>query len=104
MQSQRWNEVYRLVGEVAAELPRGSRRFSDRVIVLVLVWAAFNHRPISWACRRGNWMPWMQRLLPRVPSPTTMSRRLRRPSVRVFLDKVLERAQGPWGHALMRVI
>ncbi len=95
MQSQRWNEVYRTVREVAGELPRGSRRFADGVIVVVLLWAAFHHRPISWACRRANWAPWMQRLLPLVPSPTTMSRRLRRPSARVFLDRVLEKLQGP---------
>jgi hypothetical protein len=104
MQSQRWNEVYRLVGEVARELPRGSRRFADRVIVLVFLWAAFHHRPISWACRRAHWTPWMQRLLPRVPSPTTMSRRLRRGSVRALLDRVLERAQGPLGEPLVHVI
>jgi len=95
MQSQRWNEVYRAVRLVAGELPRGSRRFADWVIVAVLLWAGFHHKPISWACRRANWAPWMQRLLPRVPSPTTMSRRLGRPSVRLFLDRVMEKLQDP---------
>jgi hypothetical protein len=104
MQSRRWNEVYRVVGEVAAELPVGSRRFADRVIVLVLLWAALNHKPISWACRRGNWAVWMQRLLPRVPSSTTMSRRLRRDSIAVFLDRVLERVQAPLGTSLLRAL
>src|SRR5204863_298128 len=52
MQTQRWPEVYRLVGQTASELPRGSRRFADRVIVLVLLFAAFNHKPISWAAER----------------------------------------------------
>ena len=104
MQSRRWNEVYRIVGEVAAELPSGSRRFADRVIVLVLLWAALNHKPISWACRRESWVVWMQRLLPRVPSPTTMSRRLRRASIGVFLDTVLARVQGPLGTSLLRVL
>lgn len=104
MQSQRWNEVYRIVGEVSEELPRGSRRFPDRVIVLVLLWAAFNHKPISWACRRGNWTPWMQRLLPKVPSSTTMSRRLRRQSINVFLDRALRRAQPQTGCALVHVL
>ena len=104
MQSRRWNEVYRLVNEVAPGLPRGSRRFADRVIVLVLLWAALHHKPVSWACRRANWTPWMQRLLPQVPSPTTMSRRLRRESVRVFLDTLLDTAQGHPRLSLMRVI
>lgn len=104
MQSQRWNTVYRLAGEVAAALPPGSRRFPDRVIVLVLLWAAFHHKPISWATRRANWTPWMQRLLPRVPSSTTMSRRLRRASVRVFLDALLLAAQGRTEQSLVRVL
>src|SRR5438045_3407506 len=33
MQARRWTTLYRLVNEVAAGLPRGSRRFADRVIV-----------------------------------------------------------------------
>lgn len=104
MQARRWSELYRVVSLTAAELPRGSRRFPDRVIALVLLWAAFNHRPISWAVQRRNWPVWMQRLLPVLPSSTTMSRRLRRPSVRVFLDRLLEHAQGPARLSLVRVI
>lgn len=104
MQSQRWNTVYRIVGEVAATLPPGSRRFPDRVIVLVLLWAAFHHKPISWATRRANWTPWMQRLLPKVPSSTTMSRRLRLARTRLFLGRVMEKTQGSPGFSLVHVI
>lgn len=104
MQSRRWNELYRLVGETAGELPRGSRRFADRVIVLVLLWAAFNHRPISWATRRPHWPVWMQRLLPVVPSNTTMSRRLRRQSVQTFLAALLVHVQGDVQRTLVQLI
>lgn len=104
MQARRWSELYRVVSVTASGLPRGSRRFADRVIVLVLLWAAFNHRPISWAVQRRHWPAWMQRLLPRLPSSTTMSRRLRRDSVRVFLDRLLEGAQGVVPVALVRVL
>lgn len=104
MQARRWNQLYRMVSLTAAELPRGSRRFADRVIVLVLLWAAFNHRPISWAVQRRNWPVWMQRLLPVLPSSTTMSRRLRRDSLRVFLDRLLDRIQGPLAVSLVRVL
>lgn len=104
MQTRRWAEVYRLVGKTAAELPRGSRRFSDRVIVLVLLWAAFQHKPISWAVQRSNWPVWTQRWLPVLPSSTTMSRRLRRDSIRVFLDRLLANAQGWSRMTLVRVI
>lgn len=104
MQARRWNTLYRLVNEVAATLPRGSRRFGDRVIALVLLWAAFQHKPISWAVQRRNWPLWMQRLLPVLPSSTTMSRRLKRPSMRLFLDRLLEHAQGPARLTLVRLV
>lgn len=104
MQTRRWPEVYRLVNQTAAELPRGSRRFADRVIVLVVLWAAFSHKPVSWAVERCNWPVWMQRLLPVLPSSTTMSRRLRRDSIRVFLDRLLEKAQGPTRLSLVSLI
>ncbi len=104
MQVRRWSQVYRLVSRTASVLPPGSRRFPDRVIVLVFVWAAFNHRPISWAVQRSNWPVWMQRLLPRLPSSTTMSRRLRRPSIRRFLDLLLENAQEGARGCLVRVL
>lgn len=104
MQARHWSELYRLVVQTATQMPRGSRRFADGVIVLVLLWAAFNHRPISWAVRRSNWPVWMQRLMPRVPSSTTMSRRLRRESIRRFLDCLLANAQGPQRLSLVRVI
>src|SRR5262245_45870777 len=104
MLARRWNTLYRLVNEVAGTLPPGSRRFPDRVIALVLLWAAFHHKPISWAVQRRNWPPWMQRLLPVLPSSTTMSRRLRRASMRMFLDRLLGQAQGPARLTLVRVV
>lgn len=104
MQTRQWSELYRLVGEVSREHPRGSRRFADRVIVLVLLWAAFNHKPVFWACQRRNWPVWMQRLLPSVPSPTTMSRRSRRKSVWLFMRCVLERAQADLPRSLVAVV
>lgn len=104
MQTRRWSEVYRMVTFTARALPRGSRRFPDWIIVLVLLFAAFNHRPISWAVQRRNWPVWTQRLLPKLPSSTTMSRRLRRESIRIFLDHLLANAQGPTRLSLMRVI
>lgn len=104
MQARRWSEVYKLATTAAAELPVGSRRFPDKVIVLTLLWAAFNHRPISWATQRSNWPVWMQRLLPVVPSSTTMSRRLRRDSVRAFCNRLLTLAQGEAPATLVRMM
>lgn len=104
MQPRRWSELYLMTGRVAERLPRGGRKFSDRVIALTLLWAAFNHRPISWATQRRNWPVWMQRLLPEVPTSTTMSRRLRAPSIRAFMDELLQEAQGPMRLSMIRVL
>jgi hypothetical protein len=93
MEARIWRSLYAIVWEVAEELPRGGRRFPDAVIVITLLWAAFNNRPICWATARRNWPVWLQRWFDRVPTSTTMSRRLRRKSVQVFLDAVLQRAQ-----------
>lgn len=49
--------------------------YTDRDIVLVYLWAVLHDRPISWACRRENW-PFHDRRRA-LPSPATMSRRLR---------------------------
>lgn len=104
MEARMWRSLYRIVWEVAETLPRGGRRYPDAVIVLTLLWAAFNNRPILWATRRSHWPVWVQRWIARVPSPTTMSRRGRRESIRIFLDAVLERAQHHLPESLCVVI
>lgn len=100
MEAKMWRSLYAVVWDVAGSRPRGGRRFSDAEIVMTLLWAAFNSRPIYWATQRRNWPLWMQRWYPRVPTPTTMSRRLRRDSVRTFLDAVLAHAQIRIPHSL----
>lgn len=104
MEARLWRELYWIVSQVSWERVRGGRRFSDALIVLTLLWAAFNHRPISWAVVRQNWPVWVQRWVKRMPSSTTMSRRLRSPSVQAFLDAVLERAQSNFPRSMILVI
>jgi hypothetical protein len=53
MEARLWRELYRIVWEATRGRGAGGRRFADAWIVLTLLWAAFNHRPISWAVRRG---------------------------------------------------
>jgi hypothetical protein len=62
-------------------------QYSDRDIVCVLVWAILHDRPIDWACRRENW-PYYDRTR-RLPSGSTMSRRLRRDSIQQLLREIL---------------
>jgi hypothetical protein len=104
MQTRRFSQLYLIVMSTARELPRGGRTHPDRLIVLVLLWAAFNHRPISWAVRRGNWPVYIQRHLRCLPSNSAMSRRLRRPGVARFMQLLLERVQGDAPAGLVRAI
>ena len=58
---------------------------ADRA-VLVWFWAVIHDRPVSWAIQKGNW-PLHQRRR-RLPSATTMSRRLRSPDVQAALREI----------------
>jgi hypothetical protein len=67
--------------------------FSDEDIVKVYYWSVIWDRPTSWACHRKNW-PLHLRKRP-LPSPATMSRRLRSPSVVALLDALAQRVLAP---------
>lgn len=81
-----WRALAALVRSLDTTVHRRTPRFSDARIILVLLWARFNLRPISWACRPSSWPLWRRRA--DLPSPTTMSRRLRSVSVAALLERV----------------
>lgn len=93
METRTLSELYSIVARVASGMPKGSRRIGDRWIVLAFLYAAMMDKPLSWACQRRHWPAWVLRWMPVVPSSTTMSRRLRTPSVRAMLDAALALAQ-----------
>ena len=70
--------------------PKGVQ-FSDAWILLVFCWAVLHDRPTYWACRSRHW-PAETRGQP-LPSPSTMSRRMRFLSVQQLLAGVLARLQ-----------
>jgi hypothetical protein len=53
--------------------------FSDADILQTYLWAVLHNHPVSWACRATNWPTDLRPA--RVPTPATMSRRLRRPAI-----------------------
>jgi hypothetical protein len=67
--------------------PRGHKQFTDTVIVAVLLWASLHDRPVFWACQEINW-PANRRWLLQLPSPATMSRRLRSYQVLLLLEQL----------------
>jgi hypothetical protein len=61
---------------------RASRRYtySDASVFAVYLWAALCDRPVCWACRAENWPRGLRR--GPLPDASTVSRRMRRPSIR----------------------
>jgi hypothetical protein len=62
------------------------KHFGDATIVITYLWAVLWGRPVSWACRRENWpqtFDWGH-----LPSPSTMSRRLRTVGVLSLIEQV----------------
>jgi len=97
MESELWPTVY----QVATDAGKGRRakrvQHPDVVIVLTYLWAVLHDRPVSWACRRQNWPPAARRT-PR-PSASTMSRRLRRASVKALLREIERRLRARFGRS-----
>jgi hypothetical protein len=93
VEGQLWKAIVMVLAQLGKRRKRGNEDFSDEDIVKVFYWAVINDRPISWACQRINWPPhlWRQKL----PSDTTMSRRLRTPSVLALLDALQQHVTKP---------
>jgi hypothetical protein len=76
--------------------------YSDADIVKVYYWSVICDRPLSWACRRAHWpIPLRKRKL---PSPATLSRRLRSSSVATLLTALERRVIAPRGSSLFWMI
>jgi hypothetical protein len=72
--------------------------YDDGEIVAVYLWAVLHDRPTRWACDPANWPPglWQRKL----PSQSTMSRRLRTTEVQALLarmeNRVASLSDGGW--------
>jgi Transposase DDE domain len=83
MERERWVRLYRLACELSRSWAWGYR-FSTACIVGVFLWAVIHDRPVSWACDTRHWPADLLR--GRLPSQSTMSRRLRSESVQQLLN------------------
>ena len=101
MERERWLELYQLAKDLGKLHPEGVR-YSVAFIVGVFLWSVVHDRPVSWACDRSNWGQelWFRRL----PSQSTMSRRLRSPPVQALLaameQALRERGKPHWINAV----
>lgn len=102
MERERWLEVYRILRRLDTGPCRGIYR--DSVIVAVYFWAVVHDRPTSWACQPENWVQELN--FGRLPSQSTISRRLSKPNVQALLE-VLEhdpQITGPMDPTLVKVV
>lgn len=103
MELERWTELSAAVSAIAVDWKRHPKdRHSTALIVRVHLWAALFDRPISWACKPGNWRAATR---PEVlPDQSTMSRRTRRKDFMLFLERVGQRLNGKTVPGLVKVV
>jgi hypothetical protein len=92
MEHQLYRAIVQIVNECGNSRGGGRFTFSNILVVLVWYWAVIHDRPVSWATQRCHWPIWRREKL---PSNSTMSRRLRTASVRKLLHEVERRVTAP---------
>lgn len=97
MEHQLWLEILFVLRQVLKSPRRTREHFGCEDIVLVWFWAVVHDRPVSWATKKCNWPLHQSRR--RLPSNSTMSRRLRssevRRVIRAIEDRVLRSSELP---------
>lgn len=68
----------------------GRFAFSDRVILMVMLWAVLHDRPMAWACQSDHWPDWARPR--RLPHASTISRRSRTSTVTAEMERVYQRS------------
>jgi len=93
MEDQLYRAIVVVLTQVDKRRKRTNEDFSDEDVVKVFYWAVVHDRPIDWACQRQHWPIHAQRR--KLPSGSTMSRRLRSQSVLALLTAVEQRVTRP---------
>jgi len=102
MEHQLFQSIVAVVRSLSKVRKSARCRFADEDIIKVHYWAVIHDRPVSWACQRRHW-PCHERRR-KLPSPPTMSRRLRHKSVRALLDSLEQRVLAPQRPGLLWMI
>src|SRR4051794_7090815 len=103
MERELWPPLYQLLQEVAKDFHQKYVQLQPWVIVAVLLWAALHDRSRNWACDERNWStttlrPWQ------LPSPGTLSRRLRGVPVHCCLRELERRLRDRGTPALIALL
>jgi len=102
MEHQLWKAIVAVLLNLDNPATPARFDFSDRDIVAVYYWSVICDRPTSWACRQKHWPPHLRKRP--LPSPATMSRRLRSPAVVALLGALERRVIAPKAPGLFWII
>ena len=104
MERELWPRLYHFVMEVGKTLRLTDVTFQPHTIALVFLWAALHDRPVCWACKERNWATTTLRPFT-LPSPSTLSRRLRRVDtamlMRALVLRYARRETSGWSRSSM---
>jgi len=103
MECELWSRLYALIWVTAKTCRRSHVQFSDAVIMTVFLWAVLHDRPVHWACQRQNWKGTSLRPV-QLPSESTMSRRLKTPSIQAFQAALEQCVRGGGDAGLIQLI
>lgn len=103
MERQLFSVLYDWLMALNSTHHRGKKQFSDGIIVAVLLWAVLHDRPIFWACQEVNW-PRDRGWLLQLPSPATMSRRLRTYGVHLLLQQLASSLRDLFPRHMLKII
>jgi ribosomal protein L34E len=90
MERELWPILYPTVAEVGRSYLQKYVQIPGWILVVVMLWAALHDRPVCWACEPGNWSTTRLRP-PRLPSASTMSRRVDRAGLGLLWHAVEQR-------------
>jgi IS5 family transposase len=93
MEHQLWKAIVALLATLGKPRKRRTHDFTDHDIVKVFYWAVLHERSNHWACQATHWPIHLRRQ--RLPSPGTLSRRLKTPPVVALLDALERRVLAP---------
>ncbi|MBV9692456.1 MAG: transposase [Alphaproteobacteria bacterium] len=96
MERNLYQPLYEAVMAVSYPDPATGVSHSDRWVALAFLWSALHDRPRGWACDPRNWPPDLRPC--RLPSESTLSRRLRTAAVGRLLNALLARCRGDPRH------
>lgn len=103
MERELWSQLMTAIQDVARTRCCSNRfTYDTALVVRVYLWSVLHDRPVYWACQRRNWNA--QSRPSRLPSQSTMSRRLGSMPVADFLKAMGRRLSGRVDRGLVKIL